>query len=48
MRTGISASHEEHGDVTATDGERGDPDDVSHNDAPPGYANMEETLSGAV
>ena len=48
MLTSISACHEEHGHVAASDRERRDPDDVPYDDAPPWHTNVEEALSGAV
>ena len=46
--TGVSAGHEEHGDVAAANGERADTDDVSYDDTPSRHADVEETLSATI
>lgn len=47
-RTGITTSHQEHGNIATTNGEGRNADDIAENDAPPGRTVVEEPLASAI
>ena len=48
QHTCITTRHEKHGHVATPDGGGANTDDVAHDDAPPWYTNVKESLSRAI